>query len=383
VNLPTPDVSGPAPLPDPALDGSGERGLDGLDGLDPFDAELASALAEIGGRVRPREFDSRAILRRAARGRSCRLLAGSAAVLAVAGGVTASFTRGGGDAAPVAAAVAASGGQRAPVSAVSAGLDPLTVPGVFRTMPGGHTANGFTQFGATGYVAMTGGGTSGYARSVMVSWNAGGVAYSAQVSWFGQQPATALPTYAGTAVSTVNGRTAYLSDIPQRQLTFWTGSQGYATEIIFANGITDASATADELLDVARSLDVTPTAVPMPVQIRQSGLESAEVVSVGVGNAFPSGPTAAWYATMTVETEGRDYLVSVVPGVAASPTPTGTEASTGELVATRTVNGLGITVTTDTDEKGSLDAPTVAQILAHVTALSADPSDWTTNVVVQ
>ena len=109
---PTPDVSGPAPLPDHALDSRGEQA--GPDGLDPFDAELASALEEIGSRVRPREFDSQAILRRAARGRSCRLLAGSAAVLAVAGGVTASFTRGGGDAAPVAAAVAASGGQRAP-----------------------------------------------------------------------------------------------------------------------------------------------------------------------------------------------------------------------------------------------------------------------------
>lgn len=376
---PTPGVSGPAPLPDPALDGRGEQA--GPDGLDPFDAELASALEEIGSRVRPREFDSQAILRRAARGRSCRLLAGSAAVLAVAAGVTAAFTLGTGG--PAAPAAAAAGRERALLPAGPAGIDPLSVPGVFRTMPGGHAANGFTQFGATGYVAMTGGGTSGFGRAVTASWNAGGVGYSAQVSWFGQQPSITLPTYAGTAVSTVNGRSAYLSDIPQRQLTFWTGSQGYATEIIFANGVTDGSATADELLGVARSLDLAPTKVPMPIQIRLSGLDSAEVTSAGVGNALPDGAAASWYATMTIEADGRDYMLSVAPGVAAGPTPTGTETSTGELVATRTVSGVGLTVTTGIGKQGSSDAPTVTQVLGRVTALGADPSDWTTSVIVQ
>lgn len=377
MNLPTPEVSGPASPPDPALDGRSRP-----EALDPFDAELASALEELGRRVRPREFDSEAILRRTARGRSCRLLAGSAAVLVVAVGVTASYTLGAGRGAGPASAAA--GRQAAAAPAAAACVDPLCVPGVFHTMPGGHAADGFTQFGATGYVGMTGVGTDGYGREVMVNWRTGAVVYSAQVSWFGRTPAISLPTYAGTAVGTVNGRSAYLSDIPQRQLTFWTGSQGYATAIIFANGVTDASATADELVGVARSLDVAePTAVPMPFQVRLSGLGSAEVTGAGVGNALPDGTTAAWYATMSIEADGRQYLLSVAPGVAVDPKPTGTETSTGERVATSTVNGIGITVTTGTDKEGMSYAPTVAQVLAHVTALGADPADWTTNVLIQ
>jgi hypothetical protein len=376
VNPPTPDVSGPASPPDPALDGRVRP-----EGLDPFDAELAAALEEIGRRVRPREFDSQAILRRAARGRSCRLLAGSAAVLAVAAGVTASVTLDTGAAAP---ASAAAGRQAALPASAPAGADPLTVPGVFRTMPGGRTADGFTQFGATGYVAVIGGGTGGYSRVLMTSWQAGGVVYSAQVSWFGQPPSISLPKYAGNAVGTVNGRSAYLSDIPQHQLTFWTGSQGYATALIFANGVTDAAATADELVSVARSLDLAAsTEVPMPVRIRLSGLGSAEVTSAGVGDALPGEATSVWYATMTIETDGRSYMLSVAPGAATDPTPTGTEISTGLLVATKTIDGIGITVTTKNDKEGSSNAPTVAQVLAHVTALGADPSDWTTSVLVQ
>ena len=395
MNLPTPDVSGSESPSVPALEGAGAlegaaafdglgplAGLAGPGGPDAFDAELSAALEEIGRRVRPREFDSQAILRRTARGRSCRLLAGSAAVLVMAGGVTASFTLGAGTAAalrqPAAAAAAAANGSSA--TAIGAD-DPLSVPGVFRTMPGGHSANGFTQFGATGNVAMTGVGTDGYSRAVIANWRTGGVSYSAQVSWFGQKPSTVLPEYAGSVVGTVNGHSAYLGDIPQRRLTFWTGSQGYATALIFRNGVTENSATAGELLAVARSLDVAPTPVPMPIQL--SGLGSAVVISASVGNALGSPATTSWGATMIVAMDGRSYMVGVSPGAATGPTPTGTETSTGPLAATRTVDGVGVTVTTDSGQEGSPDAPTVAQLLTHVTVLGADPSDWTTNVIVQ
>jgi hypothetical protein len=373
VNLPAPDVSGPEFSPASTV------GPDSLDGFDSFDAELASALEEIGGRALPHEFDSAAILRRTARGRSCRLLAGSATVLAVAVGaaVLAGGTGGGNP-----AAAAASGryaASAAPATAV--GTDPLVLPGVFRTLPDGRTAIGYTEYGATGFFGMSGVGTGGYLREVQSTWRSAGVEYAAQVTWFGQSPVLEPGAYAGSPVGTVNGRSAYLSDVPQRQLTFWTGSQGYATLIIFANGVTESSATSEDLLGTARSLSLESTAVPMPVRV--SGLGSAVITGAGMGDALASNEGGSWAASLTLEVDGRSYMIDVIPGVAVEPTPTGTETSTGVLAATRTVDGIGITVTTFTDKEGSADAPTVAQVLAHVTALGTDPSGWTTDVLTR
>lgn len=353
--MPFPDASKEEPLLDPARDG--------------FEAELASAIDALSLSVRPHEFDSREILRRTARRRSIRLFTASGAALTAVAGVTAfAISPGGIPPRPAARPAFAS-------SAV--GTDPLIVPGVFRAMPDGGTAIGFTEFGATNYAAVLGG--SGSSKGVATSWRVDGVELMAQISWFGDTPQTTLPVDAGNVVGTVNGRPAYFSNVPQKQLTFWSGSQGYAAAIIFANGSVKQSVTAAELLGVAKDLDTAPVAVPMPIRV--SGLDPADVTGAQMGqDVFGENH---WSAYLSLQIDGRAYQVGVIPGPAVAPTPTGTETATGLAVAAETVDGLGITVTTDSGKQGSPGAPTTAQVLAHFTSLGTDPAGWTTKVIVK
>lgn len=355
--MPFPDASKDESMLDPARD--------------EFEAELASAIDALGLRVRPHEFDSQEILRRTARRRSIRLFTASGAALTAVAGVTA-FAISPGDIPPPPAA-------RSPFASSAVGTDPLVVPGVFRTMPDGGTASGFTEFGATKIAAVIDVGGNGYSRNAETSWSVNGIELTAQVMWFGATPQSTLPAEAGSVVGTVNGRPAYVSDLPQRQLTFWSGPQGYATAIIFANGAVDQSVATAELLGVAKDLDTAPAAVPMPIRI--SGLDPADVTGAQMGQAVPG--ETHWSAYLSLEIDGRSYRVDVIPGPAVAPTPTGTETTTGLAGASKTVDGLGITVLTDAGDQGSPGAPTPGQVLAHFTSLGADPSGWTTSVIVK
>lgn len=341
--------------------------------LGAFDTELAMALDELGRRVQPHEFDPAAIQRRNARRRSYRMATASAAALAVAAaGVTAFATGAGGT-------PALDGTQKA-AGCTAAGTDPLTVPGVFRRTPAATEPTGFSQFGATTFTAIDRVDGAGTMRVAQTAWSVGGVAYTAEVTWPGQPETTPPSGNDATVVGTVNGHPAYLSNMPQRQLTFWTGSQGYALLIIFKHGETDSSATASALLNTAENLETTQVAVPLPVCVH--GLDTATVTAAGMGSSVPD-QKYPWNAYLTLEIDGRSYTIDAIPGVAVTPTPTGGRDTTGVVAATETINGLGITVTTTAGTQGTAQAPTAAQILNHLTSLGTDPQDWTTNVLVK
>lgn len=353
-------------------------GLNGFDGLhDGFGVELATALNELGRQVRPREFDSHAILRRTAHRRIGRVLAASAAGIAVVVGATAFAVR------PGATPPAANATQTSAAnpSAVN-GSDPLMVPAYFRTAPNGDAANGFTQLGATTYAVANDHGTSNNMQVVQTDWTVDGVDQTAEVIWLGDTTQTGPPAKeAETVVGDVNGRSAYYN-APNKQLTFWTGAQGYATAVIFVDGTNNGpsmSATADDLLSVANSLVTTPAVVPMPLRV--TGLDSATVIYAGMGSAV-AGQSEPWTAELNFVIDGREYDITALPGPAVTPSPTGTFTTTGLISADKTVNGLGIDVTTSSGKEGSASAPTAAQVLAHITSLGVAPSGWTTSVMV-
>lgn len=348
---------------------------------DLFDAELAAFLDDLGQQVRPHEFDSHAILRRTARRRSYRVLAASAAGLAVVVGATA-FAAVNRDGVPSPAA-------NHPNTATSSGLgtDPLTVPGYFRTAPDGNAANGFTQFGGTTYAVnyVVTGADGMVTQGVDTDWTLHGVEVQAEVNWFGA-PQTGTPVDAGHIVATVNGHPAYYN-AQSGQLQFWTGPEGYATAIIFTDstGDQDPFATSADMLDLARSLVTKPVAAPMPVQI--TGLDSATVTYAGVGwiaepVRMKSSTTEPWDSLVRVTIDGRSYDIDAAPGPAVTPSATGNEKTSGLVSAEENVDGLGITVSTDSGKQGSPSAPTPAQVLTHVTSLGTSPSGWTTSVIV-
>jgi hypothetical protein len=352
----------------------GVNGFERFDGLDDgLGAELAAALSELGRQVRPREFDSHAILRRTARRRAGRVLAASAAGVAVVVGATAFAVRPGATPPPA----------NAPLASASAadGSDPLTVPGYFRAAPNGGAANGFTQLGATTYAVANDHGTPNNLQVVQTDWTVDGVDQTAQVSWSGDTTQTEAPAKeTETVVGVVNGRPAYYN-APNEELTFWTGSQGYATAVIFLDSTNELSqsTTADELLNVAKSLVTAPAVVPMPLRV--SGLDSATVIYAGMGSAL-AGQSEPWTAELNFVIDGREYDITALPGPAVTPSPTGTFTTTGLISADKTVNGLGIDVSTSSGKEGSVSAPTAAQVLAHVTSLGVAPSGWTTSVMV-
>jgi hypothetical protein len=261
------------------------------------------------------------------------------------------------------------------------GSDPLTVPAYFRMAPNGGVANGFTQLGATTYAVANDHGTSNNLQVIQTDWTVDGVERTAQVNWSGDTTQTAPPAnQVETPIGTVNGYSAFY-DAPDNELSFWTGSQGYATAVIDLDGTNenDPSATSDDLLDVAKALVTKPAAVPMPFRV--TGLDSAKVIYATMGWSS-SGQDEPWIAELNFVIDGREYDITALPGPAVTPSPTGTATTTGLISADKTVDGLGIDITTTSGKQGSASAPTAAQVLAHVTSLGVAPSGWTTGVLV-
>ena len=348
--------------------------VDGLKDFEGFDAEVAAMLDGLGRQVRPHEFDPDTILRRTARRRAGRVLTASAAGIAVVVGATAFAAHAGAPAATVTHTTSAADGQ------AGTGTDPLVAPGYFRTSPNSGAANGFTELGGTTQVGLQNTSTSDNEFwSVTTDWTADGVELSARVEWFGDTPQTSPGGQPGSVVGEVDGHPAYYSKY-LKNLTFWTGALGYATANIFtdSNGDLDQSVTSAELLSVADSL--VPTAAPVPLPIRVTGLDSAQVTLADMG-WLAGDSTGPWNAYLRLQIDGASYDVTAIPGQPVTPTPTGKEKTTGEVSATKTVDGLGITVSTSSGNSGS--DPTAAQVLAHVTSLGVSPSGWTTSVLVK
>jgi hypothetical protein len=388
-------------LPAESADSAAERAVGGESAADleltGFDAELAATLADFGERVRPREFDSRAILRRTARRKTSQLLGTAAAGLAVLAGAAVFATRVGPIAASDAAASATASQPAAPGSA-----DPLTLPGYFRTTPSGSTPFGHTAYGASsGFAAYPGSVAGDNALMVIQDPRAGsgpgGTEYDVSVDWVGGYiPDIAAMPFKGqfTQVGTVNGHPAYLS-AAEGVLAFWTGSaRGYA--LVHAWNITQGLLMVKEptvLLNFARAFDTTSVAVPLPLRI--TGLDSAQVTSASLGQAdagsnseslMPgSAAPDSWYAQIGLVIDGRTYYVTANPGSAITPQVTPKMGNGSSFVsAARTVDGLGVMVSTEAGDKGgSPSAPTVSQVLSHVTSLGTDPSGWTTDVITK
>ena len=360
-----------------------------------FDAELAAALKDLGEQVGPDEFDSRAMLRRTARRKTSQVLGTAAAGLAVVAGATVFAAHVGPIAAGNAAATATASHVEAP-----GGTDPLTLPGYFRTAPSGSSPIGYSAYGATGsFMAYPGSAGGDFVNMLIRHSQAGSIGpeYSVSVGWRGGYApnVTDIP-HEGThtLVGTVNGHPAYYS-ADQRTLAFWTGSaQGYGLESGFfvtqsLTAITDPAV----LLYVAQAFDTASVAVPLPLRI--TGLDSARATSVNFGQAspgasspnpgpgFPSG--SFWFVEIELQIDGRTYYVSANPGPAVTPPTTSIEKMTGSgrVSATKTVDGLSIMVFTESAKSGSPSAPTVSQVLAHITSLGTEPSGWTTDVIVK
>ena len=132
-----------------------------------------------------------------------------------------------------------------------------------------------------------------------------------------------------------------------------------------------------DLLSVAEAL--APTSAPVPLPIRVTGLGSTQVTRADLG--WLSGDPGPWNVDLRLEIHGASYDISAIPGQPVTPSPTGTDKTSGEVSATKTVDGLGITVSASTSNSAS--APTAAQVLAHVTSLGVSPSGWTTSVLVK
>ena len=367
-----------------------------------FDADLAAALKDLGKQAGSDEFDSRAILRRTARRKTSQVLGTAVAGLAVVAGATVFATHAGPIAAANAAATATTTAS-SPLAPGSGSADPLTVPGYFRTAPGGSTPVGYSAYGATSSLTAYPGSEGGnyvnmVFRDAQAGSGAGGTEYSVSVGWTGGYApnVTDIPHEgAHTLVGTVNGHPAYYS-ADRHSVAFWTGSaQGYGLVSGWVVGqsltlITDPAV----LLYAARAFDTAPVAVPLPLRV--SGLDdSAKAISASFSQAAPGAVSASlvqgsagassWYVEIGLQIDGRTYHITANPGPAVTPpTPSLVKLDEGSLVsATKTVDGLGIMVSTASTASGSPSAPTVAQVLAHITSLGTDPSGWTTNVIAE
>jgi hypothetical protein len=87
--------------------------------------------------------------------------------------------------------------------------------------------------------------------------------------------------------------------------------------------------------------------------------------------------------TIRLTIDGRSYEIDANPGPAVTPSATATETTGGESPVMETVDGVGISVSTDSGTSGSPSAPTLSQVLAHVTSLGTEQADWTTDVIAK
>lgn len=353
-----------------------------------FDAELAAALKDLGERAGPDEFDARAILRRTARRKTSQVLASSAAALAVVAGATAFAAQRG--PAMAGATPVSSGASSAPASSrASSGpaandTDPLILPGRFGTEPANGSPLGAPVYQVNARLTGIGGVTSLRARDVQTEYSSGGTEYTVDVGLMGTDSLEALNTAerAGdTVVGTVAGHPAYYNRFMQ-SVVFWSGSQGYA-QVYRLVGPLGNEAVADPdptmLLGAAKAFDATPIDMPLPLRI--TGLDSAQVTFATFSQADPG--SSSWTMSIQLGIDGRTYEVDANPGPAVTPSATATETTGGEFPAMKTVDGVGISVSTISGTSGSPSAPTVSQVLAHVTSLGTEPSGWTTDVMVK
>jgi hypothetical protein len=210
-------------------DSAGERAADDEPAAEVeftgFDAELAAALKDLGEQVGPDEFDSRAILRRTARRKTSRVLASSAAVLAVVAGVTAFATQHG-----PAVAVTVQPGSSVSGSPAVENTDPLVLPGYFGAEPAGGSPIGSTVYQVNARMTAAGGVTSLRAQDVQTEYSSGGTEYTVDVGLTGITSLAVLNAteHGGdTVVGTVAGHPAYYNRFLS-SVIFWAGSQGYA-----------------------------------------------------------------------------------------------------------------------------------------------------------
>jgi hypothetical protein len=345
-----------------------------------FDAEIATAMKDLGERVGPDEFDARAILRRTARRKTSGVLASAAAALVVVAGATAFAAQHG---SAVAVAVAVQPSSSASSGAAVEDTDPLVLPGYFRAEPSGGSSLGSTVYQVNARLTGLGGTPTLRALDVQTEYSSGGTEYTVDVGMMGTDSLDALNAAerdGDTVVGTVAGHPAYYNRF-LRSVVFWSGSQGYA-QVYRLVGPLGNAALADPdttmLLGAAKAFDATPSDLPLPLRI--TGLDSAQVTFATFSQAPGS---SSWTMGIQLAIDGRTYEIDANPGPAVTPSATATETTGGEFPAMETVDGVGISVSTDTGTSGSPSAPTVSQVLAHVTSLGADPSGWTTDVIVE
>jgi hypothetical protein len=343
-----------------------------------FDAELAAALKDLGEQAGPDEFDARAILRRTARRKTSQVLASAAAALAVVAGVTAFAAQHG-----PAVAVAVQPGSSASGGPAVGETDPLILPGYFRAEAAGGAALGSTVYQVNARLTGLGGAPTLRSRDVQTEYSSGGTEYTVDVGMMGTSSLAALNMVelrGSTVIGTVAGHPAYYDQFLQ-SVVFWSGSQGYA-QVYRLVGPLGNAALADPdramLLGAAKAFDATPSDLPLPLRI--TGLDSAQVTFATFSQAPGS---SSWTMSIQLGIDGRTYEVDANPGPAVTPSATATETTGGEFPAMETVDGVGISVSTISGTSGSPSAPTVSQVLAHVTSLGTDPSRWTTDVIVK
>jgi hypothetical protein len=361
-------------------DSAGERAVGDEPAADRaftgFDAALAAALKDLGKRVGPDEIDSRAILRRTARRRTSQVLGTAAAGLAVVAGATA-FAAQRGTTVTVAVQPSSSASNAPAVE----DTDPLVLPGSFRTAPAGGSSLGSTVYQVNARLTGSGGVTSLRARDVQTEYSSGGTDYTVDVGLMGTNSLAALGPveHEDTVVGTVAGRPAYYNQFMQ-SVVFWSGSQGYAQVYRLVSPLGNVALADPDptmLLGAAKAFDARPIPVPLPLRI--TGLDSAQVTFATFSQANPG--SSSWTMGIQLAIDGRTYEIDANPGPAVTPSATAPETTGGEFPAMETVDGVGISVSTDSGTKGSPSAPTVSQVLAHVTSLGTKPADWTTDVI--
>ena len=338
-----------------------------------FDAEIATAMKDLGEQVGPDEFDARAILRRTARRRTSGVLASAAAALIVVAGATAFATQHGPTVA-VAVPASSSGSSNSAVE----DTDPLILPGHIRTEPAGGSALGSTVYDLNARMTAFGGPATLRAQDMETAYSSGGTEYTVDFGIMGSRSLDGLPTIvrnADTVVGTVAGHPAYYNRVLQAVI-FWSGSQGYAQVYRVVSPLGNADVADPDptmLLDAAKAFDATPIDMPLPLRI--TGLDSAQVTFASFDQAPGS---SSWTMSIQLAMDGRTYVIDANAGPAATPSPT-----IGYPPAMETVDGVGISVSIISGSNGSPSAPTVSQVLAHVTSLGTDPSKWTTDVIVR
>jgi hypothetical protein len=168
----------------------------------------------------------------------------------------------------------------------------------------------------------------------------------------------------------------------QPSVLFWSGPQGYAEVYQVDKPLGNANLTYNAALLLGAAKAFVGKVVDVPLPVRITGLDSAQVNYALITQADP-GTSHGWTVAIRLTIDGRSYEIDANPGPVVTPSATASDTTGGEYPAMETVDGIGISVSTDSGTSGSPSAPTVSQVLAHVTSLGADPSAWTTDVVVK